>query len=100
MGISHVSPPAGLTCANLTRIMFSMSIFVSEFLEWLCNGSGETDYGGLGRISFPNGWGRPNTAWCTYVFGHSINELSAGGLDTKSKRLELSEISKEPIEMD
>lgn len=42
---------------------------ISDFLEWLCGTSKQLSYGGLGRLNFPSGWGRPDATWCSDVFG-------------------------------
>ncbi|KAJ5932643.1 hypothetical protein N7516_007132 [Penicillium verrucosum] len=41
---------------------------VKHFLEWVCGGK-ESKYGGLGEVPFPKKWTRPDSTWCSEVFG-------------------------------
>ncbi|KAJ5598379.1 hypothetical protein N7537_008463 [Penicillium hordei] len=42
---------------------------VSHFLEWVCAGKDEFKYGIFKKLPFPTGWTRPDSTWCTDVFG-------------------------------
>lgn len=57
---------------------------VTHFLEWLCGGSKELSYTGLGvKLPFPDGWTRPDSTWCAAVFGgkYSSPSLQSSCLD-------------------
>ncbi|KAJ5391856.1 hypothetical protein N7509_007346 [Penicillium cosmopolitanum] len=48
---------------------------VKHFLEWVCGGK-ESKYRGLGEVPFPKKWTRPDSTWCSEVFGGSSGGMT------------------------